>query len=405
MNARWMFAVLVLAVIPLHDARAAGFRDTGSMEQPRRSHTATLLGDGRVLVVGGSGAGDVDLGSAEIYDPARELFTRAADLPDPRSLHSATLLRDGRVLIAGGASGERWLSSTLLYDPARGRTEPGPDLGAQQTGHTSTLLADGRVLIAGGLLRRNDGVVGAAPAQLYDPARGTITPAGGYATSNSLYPGTPGPVWPSATLLGDGRVLLHGNRVAEVFDAGRGSFSAAGATQDPLLPFGGYWHTATLLPDGGVLIAGGLDEVRTSHHAQRFDPGSGRFVLIGPMQDARALHTATRLRDGSVLLAGGQTTYSEGAFSQFGGTLSTVERFDPDSGRFQREQGMRHGRSSHTATLLMDGRVLIVGGTDFTPFTASGPTWRVLAEAELYVPAPVACAKPLSGRSCRSAHK
>ncbi len=405
MNTRWMFAVLMLAVSPLHDASAAGFRDTGSMEQARRSHTATLLGDGRVLVIGGSGAGDVDLGSAETYDPAREKFTRAAELPEPRSWHSATLLRDGRVLIAGGVSGERWLSSTLLYDPASGRSESGPDLGGPQMGHTSTRLADGRVLIAGGLLRASDGVVGAAAAQVFDPVRGVLLPAGRYATSNSLYPGTPGPVWPSATLLEDGRVLLYGNRVAEVFEVERGIFSAAGATHDPLLPFGSFWHSAVLLPDGGVLLAGGVDDVRLSRHAQRFDPASGRLVLLGPMHDARALHAATRLRDGSVLLAGGQTMISDGAFLSFGGSLATAERFEPSSGRFVREPGMRHPRSSHTATLLMDGRVLIVGGVDYSLSTRTGPTWRVLAEAELYVPAPTACAKPLSGRSCRSAHK
>jgi hypothetical protein len=65
------------------------------MTQVRSSHTATLLGDGRVLVVGGFGD-EHTVRSAELYDPTTGSWTP----PEPeRSLmdYTATLLSDGRV--------------------------------------------------------------------------------------------------------------------------------------------------------------------------------------------------------------------------------------------------------------------------------------------------------------------
>ena len=64
-----VFALLFL-LIP-HDAGAAGFIATGSMNTARHDHTATLLPSGRVLVVGGFGS----LASTEIYDPATGVWT------------------------------------------------------------------------------------------------------------------------------------------------------------------------------------------------------------------------------------------------------------------------------------------------------------------------------------------
>src|SRR5262245_1572122 len=98
---------------------------TGGLHLPREHHTATLLTDGRVLVVGGHGReaafnADWEAGpysSAEIYDPATGMWSRAGNLGIARYLHSATLLPTGQVLVAGGAGagfGEPRLRSAEL---------------------------------------------------------------------------------------------------------------------------------------------------------------------------------------------------------------------------------------------------------------------------------------------------
>jgi hypothetical protein len=94
------------------------------------------------------------------------------------------------------------------------------------------------------------------------------------------------------------------------------------------------------------------------------------------MRSARAAHTATLLRDGTVLIAGGSTFSTRPSDA----LAVSAELYDPATGTFASTADMTSPRSyAHTATLLMDGRVLIAGG--YTAYPA-GPT----AGAELYVP-------------------
>ena len=70
------------------------------MNFSRLQHIATLLLDGRVLIVGGRNGQDV-LTSAEIFDPSTGSWTVIGGLGAPTTTHTATLLTDGRVLVAG----------------------------------------------------------------------------------------------------------------------------------------------------------------------------------------------------------------------------------------------------------------------------------------------------------------
>src|SRR6266705_5751445 len=95
------------------------FTFTGSMAAPRIDHTATLLPNGKVLVVGGFN-GNVMLSSAELYDPTVETFSTTGSMNAPRAQHTATLLPTGKVLVVGGGEGGVPLSAEL-YDPATER--------------------------------------------------------------------------------------------------------------------------------------------------------------------------------------------------------------------------------------------------------------------------------------------
>src|SRR3954468_1840740 len=93
---------------------------------------------------------------------------------------------------------------------------------------------------------------------------------------------------------------------------------------------------------------------------------TGTFTATGSMANGRYGHTATLLRDGRVLIAGGYTDASGlygGIPSTFGqGITATAELCDPVSGQFTPTGSTTAARAYHTATLLQDGRVLIVSG-------------------------------------------
>ena len=63
----------------------------GFLNEGRMSHTTTLLKDGRILAVGGTGSsGPID--SSEIYDPVSDVWVHVANMEGRRSNHTATLL-------------------------------------------------------------------------------------------------------------------------------------------------------------------------------------------------------------------------------------------------------------------------------------------------------------------------
>ena len=88
------------------------FSNAGRLAEGRYMHTATLLPDGRVLVIGGQANGGGYRASAEVWDPATATFGPAGSLAEARDYHSATLLPDGRVLVIGG-----WAQSAEVWDP------------------------------------------------------------------------------------------------------------------------------------------------------------------------------------------------------------------------------------------------------------------------------------------------
>jgi len=103
-------------------------------------------------------------------------------MADARESDSATLLGDGRVLIVGGQN-DRVLASAEIYDPKTGKFSPTGSLDAPSENHTATLMADGRVLIAGGDPSGGDDQTPLASAELYDPKSGTFSPTGPMTTA------------------------------------------------------------------------------------------------------------------------------------------------------------------------------------------------------------------------------
>src|SRR5215213_2229425 len=129
-----------------------------NMREARAFHTATMLPDGRVFIFGGVGPNQRTLKSAALVDPAtgeiEELRAQAG--LTARSNHTATLLTDGRVLIVGGVSDNRRLiSAAQLWDPRTKTAESNGLISIARQMHRAVLLTDGSVLIEGGVDESN----------------------------------------------------------------------------------------------------------------------------------------------------------------------------------------------------------------------------------------------------------
>ena len=305
------------------------------MVQPHQAAIATLLTNGKVLVVGSFPQNDT---GAELYDPAADKWSPTGPMIVPRALGTATLLPSGKVLIAGGITPDTGHSTTRteLYDPAANSWFPGESMAVQRSSHTAILLLSGKVLVAGG--QNASGYI--ATAELYDPVSNHWTMA---APMEAGYAG------PRATLLANGTVLLAGGATlgdgrAELYDPATNRWSNAGIAARNT-------ETLTRLADGRVLITGQGKE------AQLYDPATNHWSVSAAMLQDRVGPSATRLADGRVLVAGGSTTT--------GGQqvwLTSAEIYDPAANRWSPASCMAQARWEQTATLLST-RVLIAGGS------------------------------------------
>lgn len=347
-----VFFVITIGWPVLHGQ--GNWETTGALNLPRFNHTATLLEDGRVLVVGGRNADGQAVATAELYSSDTGIWTLTKSLKtDPRSNHTATLLPDGRVLVVGG--GNRGISlyekygSAEIFDPVTEEWTVTGSLIQARDWHTSTLLPDGRVLVVGGLDDKHNPI---ASIEIYEPTTGKWSVGIPMKTRRAGH---------AAVLLQDGSVLIVGgasnpddSRIVEVFDPETGQWATTGSLNEPAVD---RWP-ATLLNDGRVVIVGGTGYSRYLSRAEVYDPVARSWSLTGSLRKARSNHTATLLPDGRILVAGG--------FDGCGGSCGNVdeaELYDPRRGTWQEVASIQHGRSNTAAVLLQDGGVLVTGGS------------------------------------------
>ncbi|MDQ3012269.1 MAG: hypothetical protein M3X11_16365 [Acidobacteriota bacterium] len=299
-----------------------------------------------------------------------QAWSQTGSLATGRTLHTATLLANGKVLAAGGCPipCTNFLNSAEIYDPATGQWSATGNMGTPRINHVTVRLSNGKVLVLGGdsgspsRTRSNS-------AELYDPTTGAWSATGNLITGRELA---------TATLLPNGKVLVTGGsgpgnnldslNTAEVYDPATGSWSPAGTMNAARSA-----HTATLLANGKVLVASGAAGTYTSPilhaSAELYDPATGSWTPTGSLGTARPFHKAILLTNGKVLAMGG---------SNFTSTIyESAELYDPATGQWSATGSMATARISHTATLLPNGKVLAAAGPDL----ARGK------KAELYEPA------------------
>ncbi|HET7730888.1 MAG TPA: hypothetical protein VFK48_12725 [Usitatibacter sp.] len=342
-------------------------------------HAATLLADGRVLVVGG-GTWRHDpvtrtnipqpIG-AEVYDPVSRTWSVTAPMSVARLYGTnAVRLLDGRVLVLGGeALADDLQGSAEIFDPASGTWARTAGMIIPRVSFTATLLESGEVLVAGGV-DRNDETI--AVSEIYNPHSGTWRTAGRLRDARWGH---------TATILPDGRVLAAGGvlddffhdaaTTAELFDPKTEAWSQGG----PIVQ--GSWHTATSMGKGWVLVAGG-----TQHSCPRgpssggwcsesnvaatrlFNPDSGEWMDTGTLNAPRFNHLAVPIPARGVLLVGGIV----GVTPVPRYSTEPVERlefFDPRAWTWTEVSAVNElptsAKDYYSATPLADGSVLLIG--------------------------------------------
>ena len=359
-----VLSLLALLTVPAVSHAAPGqWAATGSMSIGRWNDTATMLGNGDVLVSGGQASlGGQALATAELYDPSTGIWSATElDVKGPRE-------PDRHVVAGRGGARGRWRSRRL----ADGR--------AVQPGQRN--LGQYRLAVHGapsGYLQRCCPAVKSSwPVERETttvPSCTTRRPGPG------LLPGSM-PVAPEsavAALLPDGQVLVAG---------GSGSGGPL-ANAELYNPANGGWSTTGSMSNGAL----------RRHHRHRASQRAGAhrrraeapltwhcpppssttrqqvvWTATGTMANGRVDAAAALLDNGQILVAGG--------LSPSDAPIASVELYNPTAGTWTTTASMSAVRNNPTATVLASGQVLIAGGLDASDRSSQ-------ASSELYTP-PVA---------------
>ncbi len=370
-----------------------------------QSSSSTLVNGGATWAIPGLPVGNYTVncsygGSAEFAGSAapqaalpvapvpQPVWNQNGSMTTPRANGMATLLPDGTVLLTGGAPSANEsvtygccatgtiLNTAETYDPVSGIfTQTANSMSSGRIDQTATLLNNGQVLVAGGGYNKYIGnsiqIWPTASVDLYNPSSRMFTPGPDMNTAR---------IGHTATTLQDGTVLIVGgggtaytsDKTSEIFNPNTGALKlgATAVTSRSL-------HTATLLQNGMVLITGGYDQINggITSSAELYNPqGNGTFTSIPSMNVPREKHTATLLSNGMVLIVGGT---SDGI-----NALDTAELYDPIQNTFTYTIGkLNTPRANHSANVLSNGLILIAGGSNPT---SDSPSYVPTATAETY---------------------
>jgi len=344
---------------------------TGALAQPRDGHTATLLLDGKVLVVGGEAQGkglSNALGSAELFDPNTQAWSPAGSLVYQRLGHSSVLLPNGKVIVlcgwnlvnGNGLTGilavEEWDPSTKAFRVIGSLLHDHPD-------GQAFLRQDGKIQVVGGYDHNLPVTADTYKTEIFDPASGTSQ------VDFSLYE-----LESSATLLptDSSHFLLLGG------ENGLGGwhqldtvylYTTDGSQPNPSagrkMPAAFARNSAVNLPTGKAVVGGGynqflggpIDTICVIDYSHL-----GSSILTSKLNKVRMGHQVMIMPDGNVGFVAGETFTGQISSTY----LSDIEVLDLQSMKTAILSITLHTpRTNHTLTKLQDGSYLIVGGYNY----------------------------------------
>jgi Bacterial Ig-like domain (group 3)/Galactose oxidase, central domain len=342
-----------------YDVNAKQVLSVGQPNVPRYDHTATQLNSDEILIVGGATAVEPDSNTmlqltavSELFEPATMSFKTVGSLTTARYFHSAVLLPDGKVLIVGGIDQTGApVQNAELYDPASGTFSAAGVMSSKRVDSSATLISGpdepAQVLVYGGTVVAGTGAqdsteiwseasksFGAGPNLVFpqldfptpvESSPGNFEVVGGGNDSGSSTASTQILEAPSTFRQGpnltyprDGNALTAlANDVGVLTTGGAGNYTAE-------LKQGDIWtllsgnatcpgapgcmvedrkrHTSTLLPDGTIFIAGGENGTNAAlGSTEIFAPTTKQFTA-GPVIPPQARQTASFISTSEVTL-------------------------------------------------------------------------------------------------------
>lgn len=374
------YTLKAAATTPVEPPTSSPAADIGSWELlettlPIRALHTTLLNDGRLLLIAGSGNSEENFAAgsftAVVWDPDDNSFT---DIPVPYDMFCVghVTLPDGKVLLAGGteaypdpAEGPTAFAGSdksYYFDPEDDTFHRLEDMTGAHWYPTLTKLGNGDIWSAGGIDEKKEGTV---LTEMFDTSAMDWLPIDQVPQTFSFW-GT----YPHMYLLDDGTMFYSGGHTFGNGLPGTGSslydWQKAQIWDVPGLRYKDLRDQAgsVLLPpaqDQRVMIVGGgntetnvpatntTDIIDLSVAAPVYKPGPD---LPGP---GKMYVNLVTLPDRTVLAANG-STYNRA------GDIKTAAIYDTAANRWKEIQSDPVGRNYHsTAILLPDGRVAIFG--------------------------------------------
>ncbi|WP_049829261.1 galactose oxidase early set domain-containing protein [Arthrobacter sp. RIT-PI-e] len=357
------------------DPRATtGEWQIASVTLPNRGIHQTLLRDGRVLVIAGSGNDEAnfDAGSftTHVWNPTTGAMIQ---VPTPEDMFCAghVTLPDGRILIQGGTkewwtpiSGFKGLRSSYIFDPATNQFTRTNDANEGHWYPTLTKLENGNVWMGGGLTDEAGGY-GAHTTEMFNTPTSSWLPTAQVPQTWSYWG-----EYPHMFLLGDGRLFYTGAHTFGDQRPGSGSSlynwrtaqiaDVQGLRDKDLRDHAG----SVLLPPAQnqrFMIAGGgyidrgaaptnsVDIIDMNEATPSWKPGP---ALPGP---GRQYLNLTNMFDRTVLA-------SNGATGNRTGNISAASIYTPSTNAWITVPADPVGRNYHSMNMLLpDGRVMILG--------------------------------------------
>ena len=216
--------------------------------------------------------------------------------------------------------------------------------------HAAIQLNDGNILVSGGYTLTDGN--GSNQVEIFDISKQKWNTAAPMKKGRAIH---------NLIKLNDGSILAVGGFSEVTCEILNKNYSAWSFT-DSLKKRRYNGQSVTLMQDGNVLLAGGYYFLRTTNRdtawkeCELYNYLKKEWTVVKDLNIGRYDHTATLLKDGKILVTGG-TLHQNGVQ-----LINSCEIYDPKTNEWTFAEPMNYPRARHSATLLSDGKVLVIGG-------------------------------------------